>query len=217
MFASLKPMKIGPARFVLPLLVLGPLMAQDYYPRHNFTFGTGAALPRGDLGSALADAPGISIGYGYRFQRYLQADIGFDAVFGAAQVRQYVTTDIGDFRVGDREYSLPFGGRAIAPVFKGRLLISGGAGGVWMKYHERLSQPSSDFQIGCPICTARSGWGYYVLANASCFLDSGKHFRAGVTTREVRGHTDGEPLGGVPGFETKDRWLTITAEFGFSF
>lgn len=201
----------------LPLLIALPLAAQGYYPHHNFTFGAGAGRPRGDLGPFLDDAPGVSIGYGYRFLRYLQADAGLDILFGAAGVRDFLITEVGDFRIKDREYFLPFGGRAIAPFFDGRLLISGGAGGVWLKYHERINQPSYTYRIDCPICTSRSGWGYYALANASYFLDSYQHFSAGVTVREIRGHTNGEPLGDVPGFKTKDRWLELQAQFGFSF
>jgi hypothetical protein len=210
-------MNRGLIRSLLPLLVLGPLAAQEYYPRHNFTFGAGAFRPRGDLSGALDDTGGISVAYGYRFLRYLQADVGLDMIFGAAGVRAFLPTEIGYFRISDREYFLPFGARAIAPLVGGRVLISGGGGGAWLKYHERLRQPSQDFHIDCPDCTARSGWGYYALANASYFLDSGKHFRVGVTGRAVRGHTDGDPLGGLPPSRTKDHWLTMLAEFGFSF
>lgn len=213
--ASLVAMKTSIMRLVVPLLVLGPLAAQDYYPHHNFTFGAGAMRPRGDLGPVLDDSPGVSVGYGYRFLRYLQADISVDILFGAAGIRDFLSTGIGDYRIKDREYFLPFGGRAIAPLFGGRLLISGG--GAWLKYHERVNQPGSDFRVDCPVCAARSGWGYYALANASYFVESGKHIRIGATTRVMRGHTDGDPLGYVPGFQTKDHWLSIGAEFGLSF
>lgn len=200
------------------LAIAAPLAAQEfYYPHHNLTFGAGIARPRGDLGGALDDSPNISLGYGYRFIRYLQADIGLDMTFGAAGVRGFLPTDFGYSRVSDREYFLPFGGRAIAPLLDGRLLISGGAGGAWMKYHERVQQPSQNFHIDCFDCTTRSGWGYYALANASYFLDASKHFRVGVTARMIRGRTDGGPVGLLPPFETKDRWLHLGAEVGFSF
>ncbi|HEY1339737.1 MAG TPA: hypothetical protein VGF59_19630 [Bryobacteraceae bacterium] len=210
-------MKTGTVSLLLLIASGAPLAGQDYYPRHNFTIGGGVARPRGDLGVSLDDAPGFAIGYGYRFQRYLQADIGFDSVFGAASVHDFLNTGLGPLKITDREYFLPFGGRAIAPFARGRFLLSGGAGGVWMKYHERLSQPGEDLHIDCPECMARSGWGWYALANASGFLDSGRHFRVGVTARMIRGNTEGEPLGGVPPFQTKDHWLTLGGEFGFSF
>jgi hypothetical protein len=113
-------------RILLLLTACSGLYAQDYYPRHNFTLGAGAALPRGDLGAWLSDSSAVSVGYGYRFARYFQADIGLDVLFGAARVREFLLTDIGDFRIKDREYFLPMGGRAIAPLFGGRLLFSGG-------------------------------------------------------------------------------------------
>jgi hypothetical protein len=199
------------------IALLTPLQAQNYFPHHNFTFGAGAGRPRGDLGPVLDDTPGISVGYGYRFHRYFQADVGVDILFGAASVRDFLTTGIGDFRIKDREYFLPFGGRAIIPLARGRMLLSGGAGAAWIRYAERVSQPSSDFRIGCPVCTSRNGWGYYAQGNASWFLNRSQNFRIGVNTKVVRGHTDGDPLGFVPGFRTRDKWLMMNAEFGFSF
>jgi hypothetical protein len=32
-----------------------------------------------------------------------------------------------------------------------------------------------------------------------------------------RAHTEGDRLGAVPGIRTRDRWLHIFGEFGFSF
>ena len=95
--------------FVL-LLAVAPLAADDYYPRHNITFGAGAARPRGDLGNLLEDTGGVSLAYGYRFMRYFQADLGLDILFGAARVKDFLLTDIGDFRIKDREYLCPWAG-----------------------------------------------------------------------------------------------------------
>ena len=196
---------------------IGCLSAQDYFPHHNFTFGVGAARPRGDLGSLLKDSPAISFGYGYRFHRYFQADAGFDMAFGAANVRDYLDTALGPLRIKDREYFIPLGGRAIAPLLGGRLLFSGGGGGVYMRYAERLRQPSDYYRVDCPVCTARSGFGYYAQTNLSYFLNRNQNFRVGVTSRVMRGHTSGESLGSVPALETKDHWLLILGEIGFSF
>ncbi len=165
----------------------------------------------------MQPSPLLTLGYGYRFLRYLQADFGLDITFGAAQVREFLTTEIGDLRVKDREYFLPFGGRAIAPLAGGRMLLSGGGGGAWIKYTTRISQPSYYFSVSCPICTERTGWGYYALANATWFLDYARHFRVGVTSRFVRGHTNGEAIGNIPATRTSDHWLNIFGEVGFSF
>ncbi|MCC6862607.1 MAG: hypothetical protein IT158_28790 [Bryobacterales bacterium] len=222
-------------RFALCPLVLGAAAiaaAQDYYPRHNFTFGAGAAIPGGPSVAIQPDqplprdapikefmdtSPMIAIGYGYRFHRYFQADIGLNIGFGAANVRDFLDTSLGTVEIGDREYMLPMGGRAIAPLFGGRLLFAGGGGGAYLRYNERIRQPSDYFRVDCPVCTRRSGWGYYALANGSYFLDSNQHFRIGVTAQFVRGHTEGEAVGNIPGTRTTDHWTNILGEFGFSF
>lgn len=204
-------------RVALLLWLFVPLSAQDWFPRHNLTFGAGAARPRGELRPFLEDSPGVSIGYGYRFHRYFQGDLGLDILFGAARVRDFLITQIGDLRIKDREYFIPLGARAIAPVARGRLLFSGGGGGAYMRYSERVNQPSSYFRVDCPVCTSRSGWGYYAQVNTSVFLDRSQHFRAGVTSRFLRGYTSGESIGPVPGVRTKDRWINLFAELGFSF
>jgi hypothetical protein len=189
--------------------------AQNYYPHHNFTLGVGGASPQADLSRFMQSTPGVSIGYGYRFLRYFQADAGLDILFGAARIREFLNTDIGGFRIKDREYFVPLGGRAIAPLAHGRLLFSAGGGGAYMRYNERVSQPSSYFRIDCPVCTMRTGWGYYAQAGADYFI--GRNFRLGALMRVYRGHTNGEPLGPVPGVRTTDHWVNTMAQLGFSF
>lgn len=190
---------------------------REYYPRHNFTFGAGAAEPKGDLGGFFITKPGISIGYGYRFSRYFQADLGLDMVFGAAHVRDYLETSLGPLRIRDRQFFVPFGGRAILPLAGGRLLISGGGGGAYLRYAELLNQPGYYYKVDCPVCTTRDGWAYYALAEVSGFLDRNQHFRVGVQAKSYRGHTEGDSLGGIPAVRTKDRWQNILGLVGFSF
>lgn len=204
-------------RLPILLLVAAPVLAQSWYPRHNFTFGAGAGRPQAQLEGLFADRPGIEVGYGYRFHRNLQADMGLDAVFGAAQVRDFLSTGLGDLRIRDYQFLVPFGARAILPVEHGRFLISGGGGGVYLRYTELLRQPGENFRIDCPVCNSRNGWGYYGLVGASVFLDRREHFRFGVTTRVYQGHTDGDPLGPIPGVRTRDRWVNVFGEFGVSF
>jgi hypothetical protein len=93
---------------VILLLCAVPWAGAQDYPHHNFTFGAGAGRPRGDLGPVLEDSPGVAAGYGYRFIRYFQADLGLDVL--SARVRDFLTTQIGDFRIRDREYLLMLGG-----------------------------------------------------------------------------------------------------------
>jgi hypothetical protein len=200
---------------VLASSLLVPLRAQNSFPHHNFTFGAGGFIPQSDLSSFMKTAPGIAVGYGYRFARFFQADAGLDMLFGAANVRDFLTTQVGDFRIGDREYFLPLGGRVILPAASNRVLFHAGGGGAWMKYHERLNQPSSYYRIDCPICTSRSGWGYYAQLGVDWFWT--RNIRFGVLSRVYRGHTEGDPLGNVPGTRTSDHWVNTLAEVGFSF
>jgi hypothetical protein len=202
---------------VLGILCLAPIYGQDWYPKHNLSLGAGATLPRGELNGFMSDSPLVAVGYGYRLHRFFQADIGLDVGFGAADVRDYLETGIGFLRIRDREYFLPMGGRAIIPLVGGRLLLSAGGGGAYMRYSEGVRQVSDYYRFDCPSCTARGGWGYYTLANVSFFLNSGHNFRVGLTNKIYRGHTEGEPVGPVPGRRTKDEWLKLYGELGFSF
>ena len=199
------------------LLLAAPLLGQSSYPRHNFTFGAGAGLPRGDLVAYFSDSPAIAVSYGYRFHPNFQLDLGLDTVFHAAGVKDYYQSALGTHRIRDYQFMVPMGARAVLPLAGGRFLFGGGGGGAYMRYSERLHQPSDYYQIDCPVCASRDGWGYYGLLNAAAFVDRAKHFRVGVTSKVYRGHTNGEALGGAPPLKTRDHWVHLYAEFGLSF
>lgn len=187
------------------------------FPRHNFTLGMGAGQPRGDLRPFFDESFGLNLGYGYRFHEYFQADIGFETLFGAAGVRDFYRTEFGELRIKDYQFLVPLGGRVVAPIARGRLQFSAGGGGAYMRYQERIRQPSNFFRIDCPVCGSRSGWGYYGLLGASVALDRYQRFRLGVNSRVYRGHTEGDPLGSVSGIRTRDHWVNLYGEFGVSF
>jgi hypothetical protein len=195
----------------------GSLSAQPYYPRHNITFGVGSADPQAQLEGLFRQRPGISIAYGYRFQRYFQADAGFDTVFGAGNIRNYLNTPFGPSRIRDYQFFVPFGGRAILPLWEDRILFFGGGGPAYIRYSELVRQPSDFYRIDCPECATRSGWAYYSTVGLEFFVDRGRHFRLGAAAKQYRGHTEGDELGPVPGIRTRDRWLDIFGQVGFSF
>jgi hypothetical protein len=202
----------------LILLALAlPLAAQSTYPKHNFSLGVGAGLPGGELTGLFRNSAGITFNYGYRKWRYLQADVGLDTLFGAAGVRDFIPTELGYLRIRDFQFLIPFGGRFVLPVKDGRMQFSAGGGGAYMRYSERLRQPSSYYRFECPDCAARSGWGSYALAGGSYALDRYQRFRLGVTAKLYRGHTDGGALGAVQAAETLDRWINLFADFTVSF
>lgn len=198
------------------LLTAGCLGAQ-WYPRHNITFGVGGASPRAGLRAYFQSRPALTVSYGYRFIRYFQIEAGLDTVFGAAGVRDYYESPIGALRIRDYQFLAPVGARAILPLAGERLQVFGGGGFAYLRYSELLRQPSSYLRIDCPVCGSRSGHGYYSLAGLAVFVDRGRHFRTGITTKMYRGHTEGDPLGAAPGLRTRDQWFQMYGEFGLSF
>jgi hypothetical protein len=204
-------------RGLLALALAAPLLAQSPYPKHNLTFGVGAGLPGADLAAPFKASGGITVGYGYRLHEHLQADIGLDTVFGAGRVREFLLSEFGYLRIRDFQWLVPFGARLVFPLKDGRWQLSGGGGGAYMRYSERLRQISSYYHFECPTCEARSGWGAYGLVSLGYGLDRYNHFRIGVTSKIYRGHTDGGSIGALANGKTLDRWVNTFADFTFSF
>lgn len=202
---------------LLVFALAAPLVAQSSFPRHHITLGAGAGLPGGDLTAPFKTSGGITAGYGYRLYRHLQADIGLDTVFGAGRVREFLVSEFGYLRIRDFQWLVPFGARLVLPLKDGRWEVSGGGGGAYLRYSERLRQVSSYYRFECPDCEARSGWGTYGLVSVRYGLDRYSHFRLGVTTKVYRGHTDGGAIGALPNVKTLDRWVNTFADFTVSF
>jgi hypothetical protein len=203
-------------KFLLLLVVAAPLTAQVHYPKHYVSIGGGTGVPGGEA-AGLNNSGGITLSYGYRFKRNFQADIALDTVFGAARLRQIFDTDIGTTRTRDFQYFFPLGGRAVLPLRNGRVILSVGGGGAYLRYSERLKQISSYYRLQCFDCAKRSGWGNYALAGASFAIDRYQMFRFGLTAKMYRAHTDGAAFGAVPPVETLDRWLNLFADITISF
>jgi hypothetical protein len=201
------------------LILTAPLMAQSSYRQHYFTAGGGAGVPRGELRPLFDASPAFRFGYGYRFHPNFQADIALDTVFHAANVRDLFPSLVGDLRIRDYQFLLPMGGRAIVPLADGRVLLSAGGGGAYIRYQESIRQPFGDayFRLECTSCRSRSGWGYYALLGGSVALDRHQHFRLGITTRVYRGNTRGDEFGALPPIRTRDHWVNTAAEFTFAF
>jgi hypothetical protein len=204
---------------VLVATLSAPSWAQVAYRKHYVTVGTGAGLPRAELRTAFATSPGLNVGYGYRFHPWFQLDAGFETLFGAAGVRDFLPTAFGNLRIRDYQHFVPFGGRVVVPLLEERLHLFAGGGGAYMRYTERVRQPFSDsgFRIDCDVCSARDGWGSYGLVGANFAVDRGRHFRIGASGKVYRGHTEGDPLGAAPPRRTTDRWINVVGEFTASF
>jgi hypothetical protein len=105
------------------------------------------------------------------------------------------------------------------PFADDRVQIYGGGGGVYIRYSERIHQPfqNSGFRVSCVSCSLRDGVGYYAVAGVSIAIDRAQLIRVGGGTKVYRGATSGDPLGPVPGVETRDRWYNIFGSVGISF
>jgi hypothetical protein len=206
--------------YSLPFLFLGvaaPTLAQNWYPKHNFTLGLGAGLPRGDLTQFLNTSFGLGVSYGYRFHRYLQVDGGFDTLFHSAGVEDYVPVAGGYLAIRDYQHMLFGGLRGVLPMARERVQFSGGVGGAWLWYAERLNQPGYYVRYDCPYCESRYGGAGYGVVSIRFSPTASRMFWIGASGKVYRGFTDGGPIGPIPGVRTRDHWLTIFGDFGVSF
>ncbi|WP_321475915.1 hypothetical protein [uncultured Paludibaculum sp.] len=198
----------------------GSAFAQSWgrdFQRNHVTAGIGAAVPGDDLKPYYKVAPTWSFNYGFRPVKYFQLDVGLDSAYNSADVNDYLDTSYGPLRIRDFQFFVPMGGRVVAPLAKGRVEFYGGGGAAYARYTELLKQPSDYFQIGCPVCQARDGWGAYALLGGSVALDRSQHFRLGVLSRVYMVNTSGPTIGTTPSVKTSDRWVNTYATFTFSF
>ncbi len=197
-------------------LLAASIAAQPLARQFSFNIGTGGAIPREDLASFMTTSPLLTIGFGYRPIKYLQADVGMDAVFQAAGVRDFQDTIIGRLNIRDNEVMIPFGGRGILPVGS-RIELFGGGGAVYLHYGESVEVPGggSDSGFNCQTCRSRGGWGTYAVAGVNVAVERSRRFWVGVESRLFHGKTNGDPLGAVPPLETQDTWINTAAVFTF--
>jgi hypothetical protein len=198
----------------LGFLVTTAISAQPLARQFGFTIGAGGAIPREDLATFMTTSPLLRVGFGYRPIRYLQADVGMDAIFHAAGVRDFQDTIIGRIKIRDNEILVPFGGRAILPVGS-RMELFGGGGAAYLHYGESVDVPGAGEDSGfkCRTCRSRGGWGTYATGGVNVALEGSRRFWLGVETKLFHGKTNGDPLGAVPPLETQDTWINTAAVF----
>ncbi len=163
----------------------------------------------------MTTSPLLTIGFGYRPIPYFQADVGMDAVFHAAGVRDSQQTIIGRIKIRDNEILVPFGGRAILPLAARRIELFGGGGAAYLHYGESVVVPGagSDSSFNCRTCRSRGGWGSYAIAGVNVAVERSRRFWIGVESRLVHGKTNGDPLGAVPPLQTQDTWINTAGVF----
>ncbi len=201
----------------LSFLFLSAGWAQDAdFHRNNVIIGGGVGIPVGTTTNYLSSAPLFTVGYGYRFNRWFQADAGFQVAFGAANNQNAEVSDFGPIQGGDHEFMIPLGGRVYIPTPFSRIEVSAGGGTAYLHYAETV--PSNPYvQNYCYSCTARGGWGGYGMANVSYFLDENHNFHVGTTVQFIAASTNGQPVGDVPALKTTDHWTNVFIELGLSF
>ena len=202
---------------LVSLLVTAALPAQEEYPRHNLRVGFGASIPRATA-QYFRTSPALAAGYGWRFQRYLQAGAGVDVFFGPSQTMvdqaRQSFPDLGSLKVRDRQLAVQLGLRGILPIRRDRLQIFLGGGLAWLDYSRRQSGSDILLDTLCAFCWPRSGAGYYLTGGSSVALDRREHYRAGVAVRFYRARTEPDnPTLSFPNLE--DEWLAVVAEFWF--
>lgn len=191
-----------------------PSMAQeDPRPRKNtLVIGGGAGIPGADLGNVMSPSALLRLGYGYRLRKHFQVDIGADLVLHAAGIDVSQQTFIGEVRKRDNEYLIPFGGRVVLPLAQ-RFEVFAGGGGTYLWYGEEAYVPgmkctgSCYYDVPCPSCISRGGWGYYGTAGVHISLERRNRFWLGTEMRYFKGATSGRLLGNGAQLETKDQWF----------
>ncbi len=192
-------------------IVFAPiLVAQTDYLKQTVGVGVGVGAPLGMFGETFEifkNAPGVQVEYGYRLHRNLQADVGFESVINGWNTSNVCQSP--DSPATNAEYMIPFGGRGILPLNGGKVLLSLGGGGAYLKYTSPCIYDNGNRFV----LSQNVGWGGYVLGAASVVVDKAQRFRVGFVTRYYRAGT--ETL--VSGAHRKDRWLNVYGEFSFSF
>lgn len=171
----------------------------------------------GDLKSTFSAGFAGGVNFGWRFNRYLQADFGVDFARGAANVNRTINTTGGLRTVGDDELFVPIGARVVLPLAKERVLLSAGGGYAYLKYSESARPASANEQVICTSCTSRSGNGSYQMFQVNFLVDRNRHFGLGFTAKLYQAKTTGDGLGTALSFTSKDRWTNLYGTFGFHF
>lgn len=193
-------------------LVSTAVFGQDSEEAHNdVSFSVGAAVPNGADRSYLNKAPMIAFQYGYRFNRLLQAEGGFQMAFNAANNQNVETTDYGQYLGGDHEFMIPFSGRFYIPLPLDKWQLSAGGGPMYLHYAETAPNDGSI----CYTCTSRGGWGLQGFFTVRRLI--GDNFYLGTTAQYVSGSVSGDPVGNAAAIKTTDHWVNVLFNLGLRF
>ncbi len=186
------------------------------YRKGVIELNLGGLKAGGDLKPVFSNGFTGGVNFGYRFNRYLQADFGFDLASGAANVNRTINTTGGARAVGDDEFFMPMGGRLVLPLAKERALISAGGGLAYLRYSEAARGAANEIVI-CSSCDARSGFGTYELVQVQFLVDRQRHVGLGFTAKFFQARTSGDGLGTALRSSSDDRWRILSGTLSFHF
>ena len=177
-------------RYLVFLVFIPILAAQDGATRHNLEVGGGGVYPIGGwLASEYSAGPALHAGYQLRLLKYLAAEGGWTGSWlpGTSCSRYGCEHPLG--RVGFLDYGL----RGIVPVAAGRVELSVGLGGGYIWY-------------GPGDAPYYNGSLLQYSGRATVAVDRRRHFRVGFTVRTWR--DTGSPI---------QQWLSTTVSVFYGF
>lgn len=164
-------------------------------PADRVTFSGGWSYELDNRNLSHESATSLGISYGHRFRPWIEAEAG---LFTALDPTGVQCGSVGCEDASDHYYWVPFGVRLIAPLYRRRIEISGGGGGLFEKYS------GNSLSVG-PV--SRSAGGAYFVVSAAFALDRGRHFWVSATPRGFLANAS----------DARDRWLQLSAEISFRF
>ena len=176
-------------RYLVFLVFLRILAAQDGETRHNLEVGGGGVYPVGGYwASEYSAGPALHAGYELRLLKYLAAESGWTGAWlpGTSCSRYGCEHPVG--RVGFLDYGL----RGIVPVASGRVELSAGLGGGYVWFG-----PDDHYYNGSLL---------QYSGRATVAVDRHRHFRVGFTVRTWR--DTGSPI---------QQWLSTTVSVVYGF
>jgi len=181
---------------ILFFALLEAVAAQSFW-RNQVTFGGGWARQLNTPSYNAETATALEATYSYAVTPYIRLEAG---VATALHPTPDVCGSFGCYQVDDRFLWAPFGVRFALPLWRRRLELSAGGGGLYEKYSVGNDTPFGFQSV--------DGWGGYFVGGAAVALDRRHRWWLGASPRWVLAN---------PAEGRHDRWFLIPLEIGWRF